>query len=89
MQYYFESLQNVSIFKDAIMLENMHDTPYVSVEKVGPEITATMTRLCTEVSRLFASNDCRPLLGLQILAGANRQALATALASGNIILYRI
>jgi membrane complex biogenesis BtpA family protein len=60
---------------DAIMIENMHDVPYLN-RQVGPEITATMSVIATEIRRRT------PLpCGLQILAGANREALAVALAA--------
>ncbi len=60
---------------DAIMLENMHDVPYVNRE-VGPEITAAMTAVAIAVKQVV---QCP--VGLQILAGANKQALAVALAA--------
>ncbi|MCF6237265.1 MAG: BtpA/SgcQ family protein [Candidatus Marinimicrobia bacterium] len=56
----------------AIMLENMHDVPYLNRE-VGHEIVAALSRIAAEVR---AVTD-RPL-GLQILAGANQAALAVA-----------
>ncbi len=61
---------------DAIMLENMHDLPYMN-RRVGPEIVAAMTRLCSAVR-----NAVTLPLGVQILAGANREAIAVAHASG-------
>lgn len=60
----------------AIMIENMHDTPYLR-RQVGPEITAAMTAVATAVKRAVAL-PC----GIQVLAGANREALAVALAAG-------
>ena len=60
----------------AIMLENMHDVPYLNRE-VGPEITAAMTAIAREVKR-SVDLPC----GIQILAGANQVALAAALAAG-------
>lgn len=60
---------------DAVMLENMHDVPYL-LREVGPEITASMTRIAAAVREAID----RPL-GLQILAGANRAALAVAHAT--------
>ena len=61
---------------DAIIIENMHDTPYLRRE-VGPEIVATMTA-CAR-----AATECIEIpVGVQILAGANRAALACAHASG-------
>ncbi len=60
----------------AVMVENMHDRPYLN-RAVGPEIVAAMTAVAVEVRRAV------PLpLGVQVLAGANREALAVALAAG-------
>ena len=61
---------------DAIALENMHDIPYLR-GAVGPEITAAMAVLAREVKQA-SGLPC----GVQILAGANREALAVALAGG-------
>ena len=60
----------------ALMVENMHDVPYV--KNPGPEITAAMTVLAREVKRAQPQLP----LGIQILAGANREALSAALAAG-------
>ena len=59
------------------MIENMHDTPYLN-QNVGPEITATMTAVCYEVKRTVPNIPC----GVQILAGANKEAVAVAKACG-------
>jgi membrane complex biogenesis BtpA family protein len=61
---------------DAVMIENMHDVPYLK-GAVGPEVTATMTLIATEVKAAFAGP-----VGIQILAAANREALAVAYAAG-------
>ncbi|MEZ4773052.1 MAG: BtpA/SgcQ family protein [Bacteroidia bacterium] len=61
---------------DAIAIENMHDVPYLN-RSAGPEITAMMAVLGREVKHT-SGLPC----GIQILAGANRQALAVALAAG-------
>lgn len=61
---------------DAILLENMHDTPYLRQE-VGPEIVAAMTAVVAAVRQAVDVP-----LGVQVLAGANSAALAVALASG-------
>lgn len=61
---------------DAIMIENMHDRPYLN-RFVGPEIVSAMTAIAVELRR----NTELPL-GIQILAGANKAALAVALAAG-------
>ncbi len=59
-----------------LILENMHDLPYLQGSQVGPETVAAMSVLALEVRRAS-----RLPLGIQILAGANRQALAVALAA--------
>lgn len=61
---------------DALILENTHDLPYLRRE-VGPEIVATMTAVTAAVRAEVSLP-----LGVQILAGANRAALAVALAGG-------
>jgi hypothetical protein len=60
----------------AVAIENMHDRPYLR-GGVGPEIVAAMTAIASAVRRAIAVP-----LGIQILAGANREALAVAHASG-------
>jgi hypothetical protein len=54
----------------------MHDRPYLK-GGVGPEVTAAMTALAREVKR-----ETGLVTGIQVLAAANREALAVALASG-------
>lgn len=61
---------------DGIMLENMHDTPYLR-GAVGPEIVAAIAVIAAAVRRTVAL-PC----GLQVLAAANREALAVAHAAG-------
>ncbi len=61
---------------DAIMIENMHDMPYLN-RTAGPEIVSAMTAVAVELRRKIALP-----LGIQILAGANKAALAVALAAG-------
>ncbi len=61
---------------DAVMLENMHDRPYLR-RGVGPEVVAAMAVIGREVRRAVALP-----LGVQLLAGANREALSVALACG-------
>ncbi len=61
---------------DALLLENMHDRPYLR-SAVGPEIVAGMTAAACAVRRATAL-PC----GVQVLAGANEAALAVALAAG-------
>ena len=59
-----------------IIVENMHDLPYV--QKVGPEILTSMTSACSQVRKVFPKD--KPI-GVQVLAGANKGALAVALAA--------
>ena len=60
----------------AIAIENMHDRPYLK-GGVGPEVTATMAVIGREVRR-----ETGMTLGVQVLAGANREAIAVAQACG-------
>lgn len=63
---------------DGLMLENMHDVPYVRAAHLLPETTASMTRLAVAMRRIAPpATAC----GIQILAGGNREALAVALAA--------
>jgi membrane complex biogenesis BtpA family protein len=61
---------------DVIAIENMHDIPYLN-RKVGPEITAAMAVVGYEVKNATGLR-----CGVQVLAGANKEALAVALAAG-------
>ncbi len=61
---------------DAIAIENMHDVPYLK-RNVGPEITSLMSVIGYEVKNL-TKLPC----GIQVLAGANKDALAAALSAG-------
>lgn len=60
---------------DGVMIENMHDVPYLRGE-VGPEIVAAMTVIATEVKA-----ECGLPVGVQLLAGANIEAMAVAHAA--------
>ncbi|MCB9650884.1 MAG: hypothetical protein H6730_30475 [Deltaproteobacteria bacterium] len=60
---------------DALIVENMGDLPYLK-GAVPPETVAAMTLATERVVRLG-----RPV-GVQVLAGANREALGVAVAAG-------
>src|SRR5262245_16019477 len=60
---------------DGVMIENMHDTPYLR-GSVGPEIIAAMAIVGHAVK-----TECRLPTGIQILAGANIAAMAVAHAA--------
>jgi membrane complex biogenesis BtpA family protein len=74
-----QTLTEARIYREAgftaLAIENMHDRPYLK-GGVGPEITAAMTAVAREVKR-----ETGLVLGVQVLAGANREALACAHAS--------
>lgn len=61
---------------DAIMIENMHDRPYLR-QTVGPEIVAGMAVVLQAVREAVDVP-----IGVQVLAGANRAALAVAMVGG-------
>lgn len=62
---------------DAIIVENMHDRPYVHGRQ-SPEIVASMTRAALGVREAVPDR----ALGIQILSGGNVEALAVAQAVG-------
>jgi hypothetical protein len=68
------------ILRDAgfhgVLIENMHDRPYLG-GGARPETVAAMAAIGREVRREVALP-----LGVQVLAAANQEALAVALASG-------
>ncbi len=74
------ALREARIYREegvhGIMLENMHDTPYLRSE-VGPEIVAAMAIVASAVKEV-AKLPC----GIQVLAGANTEAMAVAHTAG-------
>jgi membrane complex biogenesis BtpA family protein len=68
------TLQDAGI--DAILIENMHDVPYLK-KTVGPEVVACMAAISVELRKKI-----QVPLGIQILAAANKEALAVAQAAG-------
>jgi membrane complex biogenesis BtpA family protein len=75
-----QALREARTFRSAgvhgLLLENMHDTPYLRGQ-VGPEIVAAMAIIARAVKQQ-SQLPC----GVQILAGANREAMAVAHAAG-------
>jgi uncharacterized protein len=73
-------IQEANIYKksniDSIMIENMHDAPYLK-RNVGPEITSLMSIISYEMRKVFTIEP----IGVQILAGANKEALSVAYSS--------
>jgi membrane complex biogenesis BtpA family protein len=74
------ALREAGLYRDAgvdgLMLENMHDTPYLR-GRVGPEIVAAMAVIARAV-KAATQLPC----GVQVLAGANLEAIAVAHAAG-------
>lgn len=62
---------------DALIIENMHDRPYIH-GRHGPETVAVMARAALAV-RAAAP---KLVMGVQVLSGGNREAMAVALAAG-------
>ena len=74
-----QAVREARIYRDGgvhgVGIENMHDVPYLR-GSVGPEITAAMTAVA-----LAVQDACGLPCGIQILAGANHEALAVAHAA--------
>ena len=58
---------------NGLLIENMHDVPYMN-RSAGPEIVATMACAAWELRKAFPSVP----IGLQVLAGCNRESMAIA-----------
>jgi uncharacterized protein len=75
-----KALHEARLLKEAgvpvILIENMHDRPYLN-KIAGPEVVAAMTAVAYEIKK-----EIQIPMGIQILAGANKEALAVALATG-------
>jgi hypothetical protein len=74
-----QALKEAKLYKkagiDSIMIENMHDIPYIK-GGVGHEISTLMTLIAYVIKQ-----ETKLPVGIQILAGANKEALAVAKAS--------
>lgn len=64
---------------DGLVLENMHDTPYCLEQQLGPHIGAGMAVVARQVRQ---STPASLPVGVQVLAAANKTALAVAKAAG-------
>ncbi len=71
-----ESRKYIDCGFDALIIENTHDAPYLKGH-VRPETTAAMSIIANVIKEV-----CRVPVGVQLLAGANMEALAVALAAG-------
>lgn len=74
------AVEEAKVYRNAgfhgLVIENMHDRPYLNAA-VGPETVAAMAVVGREVRGTVSLP-----LGVQVLAGANREAIAVALACG-------
>src|SRR5574341_1542787 len=74
-----QAVREAAIYRDGgvdgIIIENMHDVPYLR-GSVGPEIVAAMAVIGQAVKA-----ESRLPVGIQILAGANIEAMAVAHAA--------
>jgi len=64
-----------------VIVENMHDVPWMRPEQLGPETVSAMTVVCSAMRRLQTEFP----VGVQILSSGNRAALAIAKAAGDVI----
>ena len=64
-----------------MLVENMHDVPWLRPEQLGPETIAAMTIVCSAVRRV----ETKIPVGVQILSSGNRAALAIAKVAGDVI----
>lgn len=75
-----QAKKEAKILKDSgmhgIIIENMHDIPYLN-RTTGHEVSTLLSIICYEVK-----NQTQLPVGLQILAGANKQAIAAAKSAG-------
>ncbi|KAK2148275.1 hypothetical protein LSH36_506g02024 [Paralvinella palmiformis] len=63
---------------DGILIENMFDIPWQRPEQIGPETVASITAACTAIKKTIRSLP----IGVHVLAGGNKEALAIAKAAG-------
>src|SRR5262245_26536380 len=74
-----QAVRDAAIYRDCgvhgVIIENMHDTPYLR-GSVGPEVVAAMAVIGAAVK-----TESRLPTGVQILAGANIEAMAVAHAA--------
>ena len=63
---------------DGIIIENMHDVPYVQKQEIGPEIVAGMSHIATRLRENFP----KVPLGVQVLTAGNKEAIAVAKCAG-------
>jgi len=77
-QVLYEADSLASCGVNSMMIENMHDVPYMKCPNIGPEITASMASLATALYRNYSEIP----LGVQILTAGSKEALAVAKVAG-------
>jgi len=65
-----------------VIVENMHDVPWLRPEQLGPETVSAMAVVCSAVRRVRTEFP----VGVQILSSGNRAALAIAKVAGGKII---
>lgn len=64
---------------DGVLIENMHDVPYVQPRDMEPETVSLLSCISLQIRNILPPNvPC----GVQVLAGGNKEALAISLAAG-------
>ena len=43
----------IFVLQDGILVENMHDIPYVQAKHLQPETTAMMSKICSEIRKII------------------------------------
>ena len=66
------------LIQDGILIENMHDIPWKSSSSIGPDTVSAMSVVCAAVRREVPHLP----IGVQVLCGGNREALAIAKSTG-------
>lgn len=58
-----------------MLVENMHDIPYIQSSKFGPEVVSAMTSVTVEIQKVLKR---KMPIGVQVLACGGKEALAIA-----------
>jgi len=67
--------------QNGVIVENMHDVPWLRHQQLGPETVSAMAMVCSAVRQV--QNEFP--VGIQVLSSGNRAALAIAKAAGDVI----
>jgi len=64
-----------------VLVENMHDVPWLRPQQLGPETISAMAVVCSAVRRVQTEFP----VGVQILSSGNRAAIAIAKIAGAVV----